>query len=80
MFEVGTLSFGALLGVVVVALLGHALTVRREKSKTLRQAASNFRDAFVVARKRIEAGEHEVTVIADLFSAHEDARLGSVSV
>jgi hypothetical protein len=75
MFDVGSFSLGALLGIVFGAFLGHALAIRRERSKISWQAASNFREAFVVARKRIEAGENEVIVIADQYPVHENARL-----
>lgn len=74
-FELGSFSLGTLIGIAIGAFLGHALATRRERSKVLWQAASDFRDAFVVARKRIEVGDHEVGVIADQFAAHQDARL-----
>jgi hypothetical protein len=75
MFEVGSFSLGTLLGIVLGTVLGHTLAIRRERSKNIWQAASNFREAFVVARKRIEAGENEVVVIADQYPTHDNARL-----
>jgi hypothetical protein len=75
MFDVGSFSLGMLFGIIFGSFLTHALALRREKSKAVWEAASDFREAFVVARKRIEAGENEVQVIEDQFPRHEDARL-----
>lgn len=75
MFELGSFSLGTLLGIVLGAFLGHTLAIRRERSKNRWQAASNFREAFVDARKRIDDGENEIIVIADEYPVHEDARL-----
>jgi hypothetical protein len=64
-----------LLGIVLGTLLSHTLALRRDKAKSREAAASNFRDAFIAAQKRIGTGENPVTVISDQFHHHLEARL-----
>src|SRR5437879_1271685 len=72
MFELGSFTLESLMGIVIVAFLGHALAVRREKGKARHAAGIELKQAILRSEDEIKSGKNPREVIAVTFEKHND--------
>ena len=74
-FEVGTFTLGSLIGLVLGALFGHALAIRRGKGLAKHNAAIKFKQIITPALDKLEHGEFKYNDIQQTFESHYQAAI-----
>ncbi|MFT6910298.1 MAG: hypothetical protein ACJAS1_007026 [Oleiphilaceae bacterium] len=74
-FELGTFTLGSLLGLILGALLGHSLAIRRGKHQTKHNAAIEFKKVVIPAIDELEHGNSQFDIIQSNFDNHYQAAI-----
>ena len=72
MIEPGSFTLGSLLGIILGAFIGHALTIRREKAKEKRSAGMDLKQALLATIDSVRSGKNASEAIATDFARHNE--------
>jgi hypothetical protein len=75
MFSLGNFSIGTLVGLLIGALLGHALAIRRGKFQKKHEAAIAFKQEVIPALNALANGGSQFNIIQNSFNMHHEAAL-----
>jgi len=75
MFSLGNFSIGTLVGLLIGALLGHALAIRRGKFQKKHEAAIAFKQEIIPSLNELANGGSQFNIIQNSFNKHHEAAL-----